>query len=76
MGHLRSAARRRLVPVDMQFQRDDLIEIGLGDSHLPAAVDHARWHVHEDIEGDCLLALGRAEIARQQRSQLVADTLD
>jgi len=32
--------------------------------------------VHQDVEGDGFLPLGRPEIAGQQRSQFVADTLD
>jgi hypothetical protein len=32
--------------------------------------------MHEDVERNGFLPLRRTEIARQQRSQLVADTLD
>jgi hypothetical protein len=32
--------------------------------------------VHENVERNGFLPFGRAEIAGQQRSQLVADTLD
>src|SRR5215217_4157977 len=71
-----AAAWGRLVAVDMEAQGGDLVEIGLGNADLAAAVDHARGHMHQDIEGNGFLTLRRTEVARQQRSQLVADTLD
>ena len=72
MRHMRLAARRRLVPVDMQQQRHDLVEIGFGNADLPPPVDDAGRHMHQDIERDRFLPLGRAEESRQQRGKLVA----
>ena len=74
--HLRLAARRRLVAVDVELQRCHMADIGIGDAVHAPAVDGADGHVHEHVERDCLLALGDAEKPGQQGAQLRPDSLD
>ena len=39
MRNVRLAARRRLVAIDVETKRDDLVEIGFGNADLTTAVD-------------------------------------
>ena len=63
---VRFATRGRLVPVDVQFQRCDIVVHRPRHAIHTPTIDDPRRHVHQQIKRDRFLALGRAKKAGQQ----------
>jgi hypothetical protein len=76
MRDVLSPARRRLVAVDMEFQRGDIVVHRVGDTIHATAVEDAGGHMHQQVERDGFLPLGRAEEPGQQRAELRPHPLD
>ncbi len=77
-GTLRLAARRRLMPVDVNLQGRDVTYICMRYAiHAPPIDGADRQHVHQHVERDRVLPLADAEEAGQQsRGRLRPHALD
>lgn len=62
--------------IDMEFERCDRTHGRKRDPVLRPPIDDARRHMQEHVEHQSMLTGRCAEKAREQRSELRADTLD